>query len=57
MITDFFGVIINFIWGILTLEWEIDGFTFHMWQFYAFLLLMVVIYKQLMKTAESGGNK
>lgn len=56
MITDFYGVIVQFVWGLLTLELAIDGFKFQIWMFYAFLFLMVFFFKLVVNSGEKGGK-
>jgi hypothetical protein len=53
---DIIGVMIGFIWDVLSLTLTFDEFSFKIWQFMAFFIIIAFIVKAIKTNTESGGN-
>jgi len=55
---DFFKIIIDFSWGILSLEFPLSsGVNVAIWQIFGFFILVGFFAKKIMSMSENGGKK
>jgi hypothetical protein len=54
---EIMGIIIKFIWDILSIEIPVDQFRFKIWQYMAFIIVIAIIVKAIKTNVESGGDK